>query len=313
MRGIEAVSLGQPPMYNGWSSSAYSYRQENKEPVNRQIFKKDVDTAYLRLYGMHLLAGRNLHPSDTPNEAVINETAMKDLGFASPEDALGKMITELSELGNPKIPVVGVVRDFHMQNFYTTIDPAILRSQKENLTTFNIKLDNDHVANWPETLKAIEAKWNAFYPPGTFSYDFYDETIEKMYKDERNLSLLINLATGISIFISCLGLFGLAVLTAWQRTKEIGIRKVLGASVGGLVTLLSRDYLRLVAVAIVIATPIAWWATNKWMQNFAYRTTIHWWLFAVAGASSIAIAFLTVGFHALKAARANPVKSLRTE
>lgn len=311
--GVNAVSIGQPPLYDGFSSSSFSYLNGSKEPVVRQIYKKDVDTGYLRLYGFHLLAGRNFLPSDTPTEVVINESTMKAFGFASPRDAIGKVINQRSEEGAPPVPIVGVVRDFHMQNFYKTIDPAILESRKENLTTFNIKLENEQVANWPATLKAIEKKWDDFYPPGSFSYSFYDETIEQMYNDERNLSLLIKLATGISIFISCMGLFGLAVLTALQRTKEIGIRKVLGATVGGIVTLLSRDYLRLVAIAILIATPVAWWVTSKWMQNFAYRTTISWWLFCLAGASAVAIAFLTVGFHALKAAKVNPVKSLRTD
>jgi ABC-type antimicrobial peptide transport system permease subunit len=208
---------------------------------------------------------------------------------------------------------VGVVQDFHTQNFYTSIDPVAMMSEKEDLSTLNIKLDNAHVANWPGTLKAIEKKWYAIYPPESFSYKFYDETIAAMYKDERNLSMLIDLATGISVFISCLGLFGLAVLTAYQRTKEIGVRKVLGASVGGIVTLLSREYLRLVAFAILIATPIAWWAMTKWMENFAYKIHLDWWLFAIAGVSAMAVAFITVGFHALKAASVNPVDSLRTE
>jgi ABC-type antimicrobial peptide transport system permease subunit len=308
--GIRDVAFGQPPLSGNYSSSAYSFRQQGKEPVTRQLYRKEVDTGYLRLYGFRLLAGRNLRQSDTVNEVVINETAVKAYGFASPEDALGKMIGQTVQ---GQIPIVGVVGDFPTQNFYSMIDPVGLMTEKDDLSTFNIKLDNAHVGNWPATLKAIEKKWYAFYPPESFSYKFYDESIEEMYKDERNLAKLINLATGISVFISCLGLFGLAVLTAYQRTKEIGIRKILGASVVGIIALLSKDYLRLVAVAIVIATPIAWWAADKWMQNFAYRITIHWWLFILAGVSAISIAFLTVGFHALRAANANPVKSLRTE
>jgi ABC-type antimicrobial peptide transport system permease subunit len=206
-----------------------------------------------------------------------------------------------------------VVRDFHTQNFYTTIDPMAFMSEKGDLTTFNIKLDKDHMSNWHQTLEDIRKKWYAFYPAESFSYKFYDETIAGLYKEERNLSVLINLTTGISIFISCLGLFGLAVLKAYQRTREIGIRKVLGASVLGIVGLLSRDYLRLVAIAILIATPIAWWAMHKWLQNFAYKIPLHWWLFALAGVFGLIIAVITVGFQALKAANVNPVRSLRTE
>jgi ABC-type antimicrobial peptide transport system permease subunit len=308
--GIEDIALGQEPLSDNYSSSAYSYFREGKEPVTRQVYRKEVDTSYLHLYRFHLLAGRNLYASDTANELVINETAVQAYGFRSPQEALGKMIGQ-----NPEgmLPIVGVVKDFHTQNFYTTIDPMAFMSEKGDLSTFNIRLNKDHVGNWRETLAAIQKKWYAFYPAESFSYKFYDETIAGLYKEERNLSVLINLTTGISIFISCLGLFGLAVLKAYQRTGEIGIRKVLGASVLGIVGLLSRDYLRMVAIAILIATPIAWWAMHKWLQNFAYKIPLHWWLFALAGGSGLIIAFITVGFQALKAANVNPVRSLRTE
>lgn len=308
--GVANVSLGEPPLSRYYNSGTFKFYQPGKEPLSRLVYRKRVDTGYLRLYGIHLLAGRNLNASDTTDEVVINETAVKAFQLGSPQDAIGKIIGEDHQ---SMVPIVGVVRDFHTQNFYTTIDPVAMMSQKEDLSTFNIKLDNTHVANWPETLRAIEKKWYAFYPPESFSYKFYDQTIEEMYKSDRNLSLLIKLATGISIFISCLGLFGLAVLTAFQRTREIGIRKVLGASVGGIVLLLSRDYVRLILFAILIATPIAWWAMNKWMQNFAYRTALHWWLFVLTGFLGLAIAFLTVASRGLIAARANPVKTLRTE
>lgn len=307
--GIKNIALGDEPLSEDYSSSDYSYYQEGKEPVTRQVNRKCVDTGYLGLYDFHLLAGRNIHASDTTNEFVINETAVKAFGFKSPQDAIDKFIG----YPNKVLPIVGVVKDFHTQNFYTKIDPTIFMSEKEGLFTFNIKLDNANAANWQQTLKAVEKKWYSFYPSESFSYKFYDETIAAMYKDERNLATLINLTTGIAIFISCLGLFGLAVLTAYQRTKEIGIRKVLGASVTNIVRLLSKDYLKLVVIAILFAVPVSWWALNKWLQNFAYRIPLHWWLFALAGIAGIIIAFLTVGFHALKAANANPVKSLKTE
>ncbi len=307
--GVHAVSLGSAPMQEGYSSSQYDYDRDGKEPISRQVFKKWVDTGFMRVYDLKLLAGRNLRPSDTPNELVINETAVHAFGFKSPEDALGKRIGQK----DLKMPIVGVVKDFHQQNFYKTIDPLSLQSERDNLSTFNIKLESKDPAAWQGALKAIEKKWYQFYPAESFSYKFYDETIEKMYAQERHLSKLINLATAIAIFISCLGLIGLAILTAFQRTKEIGIRKVLGASVFGIVRLLLREYLGLIAAAILVATPVAWWAMNKWLQDFAYRIRIQWWMFALAGAISLAIALLTVGFHALKAARANPVKSLRSE
>jgi putative ABC transport system permease protein len=159
----------------------------------------------------------------------------------------------------------------------------------------------------------VEQKWYQFYPPETYSYKFYDEVIAKLYEQEQHLARLIGIATFISIFISCLGLFGLTVLTAHQRTKEIGIRKVLGASVSGIVSLLSKEYIWLVLAAFVIASPVVWLAMNKWLAGFAYRIEISWWMFAVAGISAIALALLTTSFQAVKAALANPVKSLRSE
>ncbi len=309
LSGVHEVSLGSAPMEEGYSSSQYDYDREGKEAVSRQVFRKWVDTGFMRVYDLQLLAGRNLRPSDTPNELVINETAVHAFGFTSPEDALGKRIGQKDK----KLPIVGVVKDFHQQNFYKTIDPLALASQKGNLSTFNIKLEGKDPATWQATLKSVEKKWYQFYPPESFSYNFYDETIAKMYVQERHLSRLVNMATAIAIFISCLGLIGLAVLTAFQRTKEIGIRKVLGASVIGIVQLLLKEYVGLIGAAMLIATPIAWWAMNQWLRNFAYRIQIQWWMFALAGAAALAIALLTVGFHALKVARANPVKSLRSE
>lgn len=306
--GIQNISLGSEPMTDGYSSSQYEYQEDGKAPVKRQVYKKWIDTAYLNLYGIKLLAGRNLLASDTTNEFVINETAVKAFGFTSPEDAVGKYIGQPGQ----KFPIPGIVKDFHMQNFYTSIDPMAFEADKGNLFTFNIKLGTDASA-WQQTLKAIEKKWYQFYPPETFSYKFYDETIEQMYQQERHLAILINLATAISIFISCLGLFGLAVLTVFQRTKEIGIRKVLGASVSGIVQLLSKEYVVLVIIAIVISSPVAWWLMNKWLQKFAYRIPVQWWMFAVSGFVAVFIALVTVSTQAIKAAIANPVKSLRTE
>lgn len=308
--GIQALSLGSVPMTNNYSSGQFEYSSNNlKEPIKRQVFNKWVDTAYINLYNIQLLAGRNLHASDTTNELVINETTMKAFGFSTPQEALGKMIGQ----DNNKYPVVGVVKDFHQRNFYTTIDPMALMCDKSNLNTFNIKLNGTDPAQWQQTLKIIEQQWYAFYPPESFSVKFYDETLEAMYKDERNLSKLINLATIIAIVISCLGLFGLVTLTAFQRTKEIGIRKVLGASVTGIVRLLSSEFIKLVLIALVIASPIAWWAMSKWLQDFAYRIQIEWWMFGLTGLAAITIALVTVSFQAIKAALANPVKSLKSE
>ncbi|RYY28930.1 MAG: FtsX-like permease family protein [Sphingobacteriaceae bacterium] len=307
--GIQNLSLGSIPMENGYSSSQYQYKQVEREPIKRQVSKKWVDTAYLSLYDIKLLAGRNLRASDTTNEYVINETAVKAFGFASPQDALGKIIGQEGQM----YPVVGVVKDFHQQNFYKPIDPMAFESEKDELNTFNIKLAGNDPAQWQKTLKAVEKTWYQFYPPESYAYRFYDEVIAKLYEQEQHLARLIDLATIVSIFISCLGLFGLAVLTAFQRTKEIGIRKVLGASVSGIVQLLSKEYVWLVLIAFVIASPIVWWAMNKWLQGFAYRIHIQWWMFVTGGIIALILALVTISFQAIKAALANPVDSLRSE
>jgi len=308
--GIEAVSLGKEPLSAGYASSPFVYKGDESDPRMHQLPMKWIDTAYIPLYGIELIAGRNLRPSDTINEYVINETAVKTFGFASPQEAIGKT---LSRLGKQGFPIVGVVRDFHMKDFYTEMEPAILMTEKSNLSTFNVKLNTEDPAQWQKTLKTIEEKWYRFYPPGTFSYKFYDETLEALYTQERNLAKLINIATTIAIVISCLGLFGLVTLTAFQRTKEIGIRKVLGATVTGIVAMLSKDFVKLVLIAAAIASPIAWWAMNRWLEGFAYHIDIQWWMFAAAGSAAVVIALLTVSWQAIRAAMANPVESLRDE
>jgi putative ABC transport system permease protein len=192
------------------------------------------------------------------------------------------------------------------------VEPLLLTTEKDNIETINIKLAG-HPREWQNTLKAAEKKWDMFYPSGTFNYTFYDEAMASLYSDERHLDTLVNLTMVISIAISCMGLFGLAVLTAYQRTKEIGIRKVMGASVSSIMSMLSKEYLRLILISFVIATPINWYLTHKWLDNFAYKLPLHWWLFALSGLIALLTALVTISFQAWKAAKANPVVSLRTE
>lgn len=307
--GIKAISLGRKPMSNNYSSSGYEYIQDGKEPVKHQMFLNFADTAFLNVYELKLLAGRNILPSDTINELVINETALKVFGLGTAADAIGKMIGQPSQ----KYPIVGVVADFHTQNFYKPIEPTAILSHNSNIRTYNIRLDHKNSRNWPAIIKNIEAKWSEFFPKESFSYKFYDEVLESMYEKERNMAVIINIATIIAIVISSLGLFGLVTLSAFQRTKEIGIRKVLGASVGGIIRLFSKEYLGLIALSFLIATPIAWWALNQWLEKFAYRIQMHWWLFVLGGIMALIIALITISFRAIKSAMANPVESLRTD
>lgn len=311
LSGIANIAMGKEPLSAGYSAGPYEYsKTEGQEPATLMLHKKTIDDKYLGLYRINLLAGHNLRATDTITGYLINETAARAMGYHTPQEAIGKMMGQPTDT---KFPVVGVVKDFHTQNFYAPIPPLAMMSYKENLNNFNIKLDGHDPSKWQATLAATQRAWNKFYPAAAFEYHFYDDTLEQLYAQERRLSTLINLATAITIVISCLGLFGLSTLMAFQRTKEIGIRKVLGSSVMGIVKLLSSDFIVLVAIAIAIGSPLAWWAVQDWLHDFVYRISISWWMFASAACGAIAIALATVSYQALRAARANPVSSLREE
>jgi len=272
---------------------------------------KSVDTDFINLYDIPLLAGRNLQTSDTTREYIINEVALKAFGFPTPEAAIGQRLTKGD--GDIGLPITGVVKDFHQFSLKSGIDAAALVMYKDGLNTLNIKLPPSQPGKWKDAIALIEADWKRVYPDIPFEYRFYDDTISSLYKQEYKTSTLITAATGITVFISCLGLFGLATLMAFQRTKEIGIRKVLGATVTGIMGLLSKDFVKLILVAVAVASPIAWWAMNRWLEDFAYRIDIQWWMFAVAGLATVVIALFTVSWQAVRAAIANPVDSLRDE
>ena len=308
--GVAQVALGNPPFDNSYSSNNFTHRNEKGEETKAQVYRKYADTAMIPLYKMRLLAGRNLAPADTVREYVINETAAKAFGFASPEAAIGQFLAESS---GAKIPIVGVTADFHIGSFEEKIVPVAFMTDKENLGTLNIKLAGARPADWQVALKAIEGKWRAFYPSEEFKCPFYDESVAKTYEDETNLARIVNLATGVAVLISCLGLFGLAAFTAERRGKEIGIRKVLGASVYSVVRLISKDFLQLVVFATALAIPIAWYLMYNWLQGFAYRIDLQWGVFVLAGAAALSIALLTVSYQAIRAAVVNPVDSLRSE
>lgn len=306
---ITAVALGDLPMSDGFRAAVLFYQSDTGR-IQQQVMFKNVDTDFMDLYNIPLLAGRNLQESDTIREYIINEVALKAFGFSTPESAIGK---HLVGYGDRDLPITGVVRDFHEFSTKSSIEPAAFFLEKADLSTLNIKLPPSQPDQWEKAIQVIETEWKKIYPGVPFEYKFYDETIASLYEQERNTSKLVGAATGITIFISCLGLFGLATLTAFQRTKEIGIRKVLGATVTGIVKILSKDFVKLVLIAIVIASPIAWWAMNQWLQDFVYRVEIQWWMFVLAGTIAVFIALLTVSSQAIKAAIANPVDSLRDE
>ncbi|MEZ0540769.1 ABC transporter permease [Fibrella arboris] len=307
--GVARVSMGDAPLAGSFSSGDTKSRGRKGQEISALMQRKHVDTSWLSLYDVQLLAGRNLSPSDTVREWVINETALKTFDLGTPQEAIGKVLDEYGK----KRPIVGVVRDFNTLGISQKINPVALMTETQTNNTLNVKLASANPANWSGTLSAMEAAWKKAYPDDAFNYKFYDDTLSDLYKKEHILARIVNLATLVAVLISCLGLFGLATLTAFQRTKEIGVRKVLGASVAGIVGLLSREFVGLVGIAIIIATPLAGWGMKQWLANYAYQIALSWWLFAGAAALALVIALATVAFQSIRAAIANPVDSLRSE
>jgi putative ABC transport system permease protein len=267
-----------------------------------------ADADYLRTYGLSLVAGRNIVPSDTIREYLINETLLHQLGFQKPQQVLGKTLQY--HLSPVPLPIVGVVRDFHQKSLREPIGPCIIASKADWYAQAGIRMSGQ---NPTQTLQRIRQTWQELYPNEVFEHAFLDQQVARFYETETLTTRLINIFTGIAILICCLGLYGLVSHAVVQRTKEIGVRKVLGASVASIVALLSQDFLKLVLIAIVIASPISWYAMHRWLQDFAYKIDIEWWMFALAGLLAVGIALLTVSFQSIKAALMNPVTSLRSD
>lgn len=309
LSGVEGVTMGQAPMNTSFNSTMYQYINAAGKKTDIQIYLKFADSATIGLYRIPLLAGRNLEPCDTLKEVVLNETAIKAFGFTTPAAAVGQYV--LAE-ENKKVPIVGVVKDFHTAGLQMKIEPTALIMRKNMFTCFNIRLSGKP-EQWQPELAKVQAIWKKHYPETPFNYKFYDDSLRDIYDSEVTTGKIVNVATAVCIIVSCLGLFGLSTLTAWQRVKEIGIRKVLGASVAGIVQLISLDFIKLVAIAILIASPLAWWAMHHWLQNFVYRVNISiWWLLGAAG-TALVIALLTMSYQSVRAAVVKPVKSLRSE
>jgi putative ABC transport system permease protein len=303
--GVASAELGLGEG-TGWSRSGFKYNGTYKD-----VFEYFVDPDYIPLMDMKILAGRNFDTkisSDTVTSVIVNEAMVKDFGWTV-DNAVGQ---QLKGYADSKTPVViGVVKDFNYRPFSEKVMPQMFHQFADYAPyKFFVKLKP---GNPSPALAAMQKAWTGVVADLPFKYSFLDESLDNFYKAEKRWSSIMAWAGGISIFLACLGLFGLAALAAVNRTKEIGIRKVLGASVPGIIALLSKDFIKLIMIALIIAAPVAWYFMNKWLQDFAYRINIMWWVFAVAGAVAILIALITVGSQAIKAAIANPVKSLRTE
>jgi putative ABC transport system permease protein len=311
---IEMVSLGNDAPSSENSSSTQGTYRDGKKEITMEIAEKMGDENYIKLYKIKLLAGRNLQPGDADKNVLINETYAHLIGLKNLRDAVGKQIVDFN--GDMTLQIVGVVADFHQESIHAAIMPLAVMSTANNdyNDIFHIALKPQvATGDWQKAFAAMQAAWKPLYPDDDFQYQFVDESIAQLYQKEQRISTLLTWATGLSVLISCLGLLGLAIYTSNQRTKEIGIRKILGASLAQLITLLSTEMMLLILLAFVIVTPIAWYAMNKWMQSFADRTPISWWIFVLSGGGMLMVALFTSGFQTVKAAVANPVKSLRSE
>jgi putative ABC transport system permease protein len=311
----EVLSVGATLYYPGiYNPSDLGLYREGKTMNDAKLVHTNVvDNNFLQTLGIKPIAGRifsEQFPADTNNRIILNERAISELGL-SEKDAVGKPLFFDWRGNQNRYEIVGVIKDFHFRDLHEPIEPYAFFLN--NRPFYNYLIVHTNTNNMENMLASIGKAWNQLNPNEPFEYSFLDQDFQKNYEADTRLSSIVAYFTFIAIVICCLGLFGLAAFSAEQRTKEIGVRKVLGASVGSIVSLLSKDFLKLVLIAIVIASPIAWWIMNKWLQDFAYRTNISWTVFVITALLAAGIALFTISFQSIRAALANPVKSLRTE
>jgi ABC-type antimicrobial peptide transport system permease subunit len=290
------------------ANSSYLEWDGMQESDKFLITQANVDPDFIPVMGMSLVAGKNFSWQQTNDTAtyIINETAVKQLGNST-ENVIGRKVSFWGNKGT----IIGVVKDFHFKSLNTGIEPFIFRYQpQENYYSLFIKTAKGKTN---EAIEKVQSLSKSLEPEFPLQFSFVDESINKVYQKDKEIANIILLFAALTIFVGCLGLFGLTVFAAELRIKEIGIRKVLGAGIASITGLLLRDFLKLVLIATIIGIPVAWYTSNKWLQNYAYRIDTQWWVFGSAGVIVVFIAFLTICFHAIKTARTNPVKSLRTE
>ncbi|SEF39847.1 ABC transporter permease [Sphingobacterium lactis] len=306
---IEGSALGHLPMSGEYYGSSISMQTDTGE-VRCPIALKYADQDYLDTYNFKLLAGRNMQLSDSTSGFIVNEKLLEELGIKTPEAAIGQSVI----MNEKQIAIIGVLQNFNSSTLHSQTDAlAIFPSKdRDQLKHISIKLSHN-TGEWRKGLEALEKEWKNFYPNDEFDYTFFDDNMKELYESDYRFSSIINLSSGITVLLSCLGLIGLVTISISQRTKEIGIRKVLGSSVSRIIRLLSTEYLVLVFISIIIASPVAWWAINKWLENFAYKMELTWWMFSIPAIATLIIAFLTMFYHSFKAAIANPVDCLRDE
>ncbi len=291
---------------NSWGTSVKFNNRPESEEFSMQVKAGDID--YLKAFDIDLVAGRNFYVKDSVDEILVNEDFVQKVGVSDPQEILGSQININDGLA--KGTIVGVVADFHDGDFHEKINPVFIAPEPRLYTELAIKIN---MASAKNALQHIENEWSAAFPDYVFEYDFLDDRVAELYQTEQRFLSLIGIFSGLAIFIGCLGIYGLILFFVVQKTKEIGIRKVLGAGLSSLVGLVMQDFLKLILIAGAIATPIAWYFMNQWLENFEYRTPLNWWIFVLAVVIIMAITLLTISYQAIKAAIANPVKSLRIE
>ncbi len=309
VNGVQAVSFSSntPVEDDNDMWTTFKFDHAIKE-ADFQAITKFADNEYVPAYKLQLVAGRNLQPSNMTREFLVNESFVKSLGLKKPQDILNKEISMWDD--RIKCPVVGVLKDFNDRSLRQSVAPLLITT---NITMYRQAAIKLATTNMSSTMQSVKKIWQQTFPDYVYEYKFLDNKIDNFYKQENQLSQLYKIFAAIAIFLSCLGLYGLASFMAVQRIKEIGIRKVLGATAGNIVYLFSKEFIILIAIAFAIATPLAWYYMHQWLQDYAYRIKISWWLFAAGGLVAIIIALASISFQAIKAAVANPVKSLRTE
>ena len=303
---ITAVSASSDVLTYGYTFSNSLWKWEGQDPDEELLMRATfVDEGFFKSMGMEMVAGREFSREFSTDEAslVVNETAMRAMNMST---ALGKVLT----VGDWKGQIVGVVKDYHFRSLHQDIDPLILIYTPEACDVLFARLRGEDM---PKTIGHIEEVWNKFAPGYDFNYRFMDEALDDLYRAEQRTGTIFRYFSFLAILISCLGLFGLASFMAEQRTKEIGIRKVLGATVSNIVLLLSKDFTKWVLVANLLAWPVAYYAMYRWLQGFAYRAPVSWWAFLLAGVLALLIAILTVSFQAIKAALTNPAETIKYE
>ena len=305
--GVSAMTMTNlPPSSEGsWQTSFTVGQGKEEQPFNVTYLFGDAD--FQKTFGVELLAGRWYGPSDTTTGYIINETLMHKVGIADPEAALG---VPLRLEGDPFYPILGVVKDFNSKPLQAGYEPMVIASYRGLYALGGVKLTPGHIAATTQSIKRV---FDELYPEQVFVARFFDDIIANFYEAEDRFAATCKGFSMLAILIACMGLFGLALHSAQQRTKEIGIRKVLGADAFRLIGLLTVDFLKLVIMALLVATPVAYFLMDKWLQGFVFHVPIQWWVFFITGALSVSIAFITVSFQSIRAARTNPVKSLRNE